>query len=86
MKRPGTIMYNSEFLEFKTQIEETTGYTCYEVNPGDQQTWYGTSDKLAELKTALEESGILNTGTIIFVMDTTKKYMYSAYKEAWYEL
>lgn len=82
MKRPGTILYSNEFLEFKKNIEETTGYVCYEVQPGDQQTWYGTEDKLEDVKTAL--NGHTNTGTIIFVMDTGKKYMYSAYKNAWY--
>lgn len=84
MDRPGNIMYNTEFLEFKNSIAASTGFTAYEVNPGDQQTWFGTSSKFEDFKTAVE--GKLNTGTIAFLMDTGKKYMYSTYTEAWYQV
>ena len=85
MDRPGTIVYNSDFLEFKNSVAEETGFTCYEVNPGDQQTWFGTSSKFDDFKAALAEVNT-NTGTVAFVMDTGKKYMYSAFTENWYEV
>lgn len=83
MNRPGTIIYNKDFLEFKNTIAEETGFTSYEVNPGDQQTWFGTSTKFETFKTAAD--GKLNTGTVVYLMDTGKKYMYSAFTENWYE-
>lgn len=74
----------SEFKELKMNIEETTGFVCYEGMPGDQLVWYGTSDKLDEFKTSVND--ILPTGTIAFTMDNVKKYIYSSFKKTWYEL
>ena len=84
MDRPGTIIYNSEMLEFKKQLEEDTGFVCYEVQPGDQTTFFGTSDKFDDFKTAVGD--LFNTGTICFLMDTGKRYMYSKYSNVWYQL
>ncbi len=84
MDRPGTIIYNSEMLELKKQIEEETGFVCYEVQPGDQTTFFGTSDMFNDFKTIV--GNLFNTGTIAFLMDNGAKYMYSKYKNTWYEL
>ena len=84
MDRPGTIIYNSEMLELKKQIEEETGFVCYEVQPGDQVTWFGTSDQLSAFKTLVANK--LNTGTIVFCMDTGDKAMYSRFKDMWYDI
>lgn len=84
MDRQGTILYNNELRQLKNQIEEETGFVCYEVQPGDQTTFFGTSDKWAEFKTLI--SNKFNTGTIGFCMDTGDRYMYSKYKNVWYEL
>lgn len=84
MNRPGTIIYNSELRELKNQIEEETGFVCYEVTPGDQTTFFGTSDMFDDFKTAV--GNLFNTGTIAYLMDNGAKYMYSKYKDTWYEL
>ena len=84
MDRPGTIIYNSELRELKSQIEEETGFVCYEVMPGDQTTFFGTSDMFDDLKTLVGDK--FNTGTIAYLMDDGAKYMYSKYKDTWYEL
>lgn len=84
MDRPGTIIYNADLREFKDQIEEETGFVCYEVTPGDQTTFFGTSDMFEDFKTAVEDK--FNTGTIAFLMDNGAKYMYSKFKDTWYEL
>lgn len=83
MTREGTIIYSNDLLQLKKEIEAETGFTAYEVQPGDQQTWFGTSDKFDDFKTAI---GNPRTGTIAYTMDNSKKYMYSAYKRTWYEL
>lgn len=84
MDRPGTIIYNSELRELKNQIEEETGFVCYEVQPGDQTTFFGTSDMFNDLKTLVANK--FNTGTIAYLMDNGGKYMYSKFKNTWYEL
>ena len=84
MDRPGTIIYNSEMRQLKDEIEEATGFVCYETQPGDQAVWYGTSDKFSDFTEMLGDK--FNTGTICYLMDTVTRYMYSRYKETWYEL
>ena len=84
MKRPGTIIYNKDLLDFKKEIEEETGFVCYEVQPGDQTTFFGISDEFDDFKELVEDK--FNTGTIAFLMDTSKRYMYSRYTNTWYEL
>ena len=84
MDRQGTILYNNELLQLKKQIETETGFTCYEVQPGDQTTFFGTSDMFQDFKTLVADK--FNTGTIAFCMDTHDKYMYSKYKDQWYSL
>ena len=54
MDRPGSIIYSNEFLQLKKEIEAETGFTCYEVQPGDQTTFFGTSDKYEALQVAKE--------------------------------
>lgn len=77
-------LWIDEFKDSKDEIEEDTGFVCYESMPGDQLVFYGTSDKLDEFKTAIGTNA--PTGSIAMAMDTGKKYMYSALKDAWYEL
>lgn len=84
MTRPGTIIYNKDMLDFKKELEEETGFVCYEVQPGDQTIFYGTSDKLQAFKTLVADK--FNTGTIVFTMDDCVKQMYSKYKNLWYEI
>ena len=84
MDRPGSIIYNSELRALKNQIEEETGFICYEVQPGDQTTFFGTSDKLNDFKEAVGNK--FNTGSIAYCMDTGDKYMYSKYKDTWYSI
>lgn len=84
MDRPGSIIYSNEFLQLKKEIEAETGFTCYEVQPGDQTTFFGTSDKYEALQEMI--AGKFNTGTIVYLMDTGKRYMYSRYKDTWYEI
>lgn len=84
MDRPGSIIYSKDMLDFKKQLEEDTGFVCYEVQPGDQTTFFGTSDMFNDFKTAV--GNLFNTGTIAYLMDNGAKYMYSKYKDTWYEL
>jgi len=83
MIREGSIMYNSEMREFKKQLEEDTGFVCYEVQPGDQTVFYGTSDKLADFIEAVGDR--FNTGTIVYCVDTGATKIYSKYKDQWYD-
>ena len=84
MERPGTIIYNSDMRQLKDEIEEATGFVCYETMPGDQSVWYGTSDKFDDFVEMLGTS--FNTGTICYLMDTGKRYMFSKAKEIWFQL
>lgn len=84
MNRPGTIIYNQDMREFKDQMEAETGFVCYETQPGDQAVWYGTSDKFDDFKDMIEDK--FNTGTICYLIDTCKRYMYSKYTNVWYQL
>lgn len=72
--------YNYDLL--KVNAEEETGFKCYESQPGDQQTWFGTSDKFADFKTIV--GSLLPTGTVVYLIDTGDTYMYSRFKNAWY--
>ena len=83
MVREGSIMYNSEMREFKKQLEEDTGFVCYEVQPGDQTVFYGTSDKLVDFREAVGDR--FNTGTIVYCVDTGTTKIYSKYKDQWYD-
>lgn len=69
------------FTKLKEQIEEETGFVCYEV-PSQQQTWFGTSDKLSDFKKLAEP--YLNTGTIVYTMDNGTYQMWSKNKKVWY--
>lgn len=84
MDRPGMILYNQEMFEFKKAVSEATGFTCYEVTPGDQSCWYGTSDLFDDFKEMLDDK--FPTGTIAFCMDNGDRYMYSQYKNLWYKI
>lgn len=84
MDRPGTIVYNSEMREFKDEVEAATGFVAYETQPGDQCVWYGTSDKYEDFVEMMADK--FNTGTIAYLIDTGDRYMYSKYKDTWYQL
>lgn len=81
---PETIIYSDDLIKFKKDLEEETGFASYETMPGDQTTFFGTSSKFDDFKTAVADK--FNTGTIAYLMDTSKKYMYSRYTNTWYEL
>jgi len=81
---PETINYSDDLIKFKKELEEETGFASYEVMPGDQTTFFGTSSKFDDFKELIADK--FNTGTIAFLMDTSKKYMYSRYTNTWYEL
>lgn len=81
---PETINYSDDLIKFKKDLEEETGFVCYEVQPGDQTTFFGTSSKFDDFKELIADK--FNTGTIAYLMDTSKKYMYSRYTNTWYEL
>lgn len=81
---PETINYSDDLIKFKKELEEETGFVCYEVQPGDQTTFFGTSSKFDDFKDAVSDK--FNTGTIAYLMDTSKKHMYSGYTNTWYEL
>lgn len=80
----GTIIDGLDMQEFKKQLEEDTGFVCYEAQPGDQTTFFGTSDMFDDFKTAV--GSLFDTGTIAYCMDDGTKHMYSKYKDTWYEL
>lgn len=84
MDRPGTILYNEDLFNFKQEVEAATGFICYEVTPGDQACWYGTSDYISDFQEMMGE--IFPTGTIAFCMDNGDKYMYSKFKNIWYKI
>ena len=84
MDRPGTIIYNEDMRNLKDEIEEATGFVCYETQPGDQAVWYGTSDQYNTFKEMLGD--LFNTGTIAYLIDTGARYMYSKFKDTWYQL
>lgn len=71
-----------DFIKLQKEVEETTGFKCYEGQPGDQQIWYGTSDKLASFKLLVNKK--LPTGSVAYLIDTKTKLFYSNYKNAWY--
>ena len=73
-----------EFMEFKNRIEKATGFACFETQPDDQAVFYGTSSKFDDFKTAVGKE--LSTGSIAFLMDTGKKFMYSILADKWYEI
>ena len=81
---PETINYSDDLIKFKKELEEETGFASYEVTPGDQTTFFGTSSKFDDFKELIADK--FNTGTIAFLMDTSKRYMYSRYTNTWYEL
>lgn len=76
------LMPISEFNGFKNRVEKATGFTCFETQPDDQTVWYGTSDKFDDFKEMVGEE--FPTGTIAYLMDTSKKNMYSKTKKQWY--
>ena len=84
MDRPGMILYNEDMFNFKQQVEEETGFACYEVTPGDQSVWYGLSSDFDDFKTMLEN--LFPTGTIAYLMDTGKRYMYHRKANTWFQL
>lgn len=71
-----------EFNQLRKQVEKATGFATPESNEMAPQTWYGTSDKLAEFKEMIED--YLPTGTVVYCMDTKAYEMWSAFKGAWY--
>lgn len=71
----------SDYTDMKDDIEEKTGFVCYET-PSQQQTWFGTSDMLDEFKKLAEP--YLNTGTMVYLIDTGSYIMRSKYKQTWY--
>ena len=81
---PETIIYSDDLIKFKKDLEEDTGFVSYEVMPGDQTTFFGTSSKFDDFKELIADK--FSTGTIAYLMDTSKKYMYSRYTNTWYEL
>ena len=72
-----------DFLELCATVEIATGFKCYEGQPGDQQVWYGTSDKFDAFKSAVGNR--LPTGSVAFLIDTKTKAFYSKFKNAWYQ-
>lgn len=84
MNRPGTIIYNEDLLDFKKQVEDATGFTCYEVQLGDQSIWYGLSNDLADFKELLGD--LYPTGTIAFCIDTGARHMYHRKTNTWFQL
>lgn len=70
------------FNALKAKIENQTGFSCYVFQPGDHQTWYGTSDKLALFKELAEP--YIQTGTAVYCIDTKTTITWSAFKQAWY--
>lgn len=77
-------MSMDSFLALKKEVTTNTGFVCYENVPESQICWYGTSDKFDEFKELVE--GYTQTGAIAVMIDTKKKYMYSLFKNAWYEM
>jgi len=65
-----------------SKIEKETGFSVYEYTGGSQLVFYGTSDKFEEFKEMIENK--VDTGTIAVCMDTGNSYMYSLYKNEWY--
>lgn len=77
-------MGTDNWINLKETIETQTGFACYEGQPGDQPVFYGTSDMLDDFKTLAGNN--MDTGTIVYCMDTSDKYMYSKFKQEWYQL
>lgn len=71
-----------DFISLKAVAEKETGFRCYEGQPGDQQVWYGTSDRLTAFQNLVGSA--LPTGSVAFLMDTGVKKFYSKYKNTWY--
>lgn len=72
----------NEFQKAKVIIEHETGFACYEDMPGQQHTWFGTSDKLDPFKEKAEPW--LRTGDIVVLVDTGVSKMYSAFTKQLY--
>lgn len=70
--------------ELKSRIEKETGFAFYENSfmTGSQYIFYGTSDKLNDFKELVD--GKIPSGTVCYCMDTREMYIYSLYKEEWY--
>lgn len=84
MDRPGTIIYNEDLLNFKKQVEDATGFICYEVTPGDQSVWYGLSSDYYNFKEMLGDK--FPTGTIAYCIDTGARNMYHRKSDTWFQI
>ena len=71
-----------EFNELRKKVEEETGFATPESTEIAPQTWYGTSDKLADFKALVED--YIPTGTIAYCIDSKTYEIWSAYKQLWY--
>lgn len=65
-------------------IYELTGFKCYEPTQSSnaQLTFYGISANLPNFKTLV--AGKLETGTIVYCMDTAESTMYYKGTDTWY--
>lgn len=78
----GKVILIDEFNAVREKAEELTGFATPEPTNVAPQTWYGTSDKLAEFKAIVED--YIPTGTVAYCMDTGTYEMWSAFKKQWY--
>lgn len=73
-----------DYMELTQAIEHDTGFACYEGQPGNQTVFYGTSDMFNDFKQMAGDH--FDTGTVVFTMDDSAKYMYSSFKKQWYAI
>lgn len=71
-----------DFITLQTQVETETGFKCYEGQPGDQQVWFGTSDKFDAFKALVAKK--IPTGSVAYLVDNQTKKFYSKFKNTWY--
>lgn len=76
-------MINSEveFNELKVEVSKETGFVCYDP-VGSQQTWFGPSANIDAFKKKV--LGKVPTGTVLYLVDTKKSYMYLETDNSWY--
>ncbi len=73
-----------EFNVLQSNVEDETGFKCYEGTPGTQSCWYGTSPFFNDFKSMVANK--LATGTIAYLMDTKVKMIYDKFSNAWFEI
>lgn len=72
-----------DFSVLKADVENTTGFKCYEGQPGEQQVWFGINNNYAAFKEKVANK--LTTGSVAVLLDKNlEKHYYYRPTNRWY--